>query len=75
MMSHSDNEMGDLIRRVFRKSGLSVRALAIQSGLPYATVHAVVAGTRDPLLSSVVKMSKVLGLELRPVRRRKRKER
>ena len=75
MISDPDNEMGNLIRGAFRKSGLSILALAKQSGVPYATVHAVMAGTRDPLLSSVAKMSKVLGLALRPVGRGKRKGR
>ena len=73
MKSTPKNGMGDLIRETFRKSGLSVNQLALQSKVPYATVHGVVAGTRDPALSTVDKLCRVLGLELRAVRRGKRK--
>ena len=72
MKSTPRNIMGDLIRATFRKSGLSVNQLALRSGVPYASVHAIVAGTRDPALSTTARLCKVLGLELRPVRRGKR---
>ncbi len=75
MNSTPQNPMGDLIRATFRKSKLSVNQLALRSGVPYASAHAIVAGTRDPVLSTAEKICKVLGLELRPVRRGKRKAR
>lgn len=75
MNSTPHNPMGDLIRATFRKSGLSVNQLALRSGVPYASVHAIVAGTRDPALSTTAKLCDVLGLELRHVRRDKRKGR
>lgn len=74
MRSTPHNPMGDLIRATFRKSGLSVNELSRRSDVPYASVHAVVAGTRDPTLSTTAKLCKVLGLELQPVRRTKRRE-
>ncbi|MHC4063644.1 MAG: helix-turn-helix domain-containing protein [Planctomycetota bacterium] len=73
MKSTPKNEMGDLIRATFRKSGLSIKQLADGSGVPYASVHGVVSGTRDPALSTAARLAKVLGLELRPVRRRKKR--
>ena len=73
MKSNPESEMGKILREAFRASGLSVRALSIQSGVYYASVHATMNGTRDPSLSTVSKLSAVLGLELRPVRRGKRK--
>lgn len=73
MKSTPRNSMGDLIRATFRKSGLSVNELSRRSGVPYASVHAVVAGTRDPALSTAARLCEVLGLELRPVRRGRRK--
>ncbi len=72
MKSTPHNPMGDLIRATFRKSGLSVNELSHRSGVPYASVHGLIAGTRDPALSTADKICKVLGLELRPVRRGKR---
>ncbi len=74
MNSTPKNPMGDLIRATFRKSGLSVNELSHRSGVPYASVHGLIAGTRDPALSTADKICKVLGLKLSPVRRGKRKE-
>ena len=65
--------MGKVLRAAFRRSGLSVRALALRSGVAYNAVHATMNGTRDPMLSTVARLSEVLGLELCPVRRGKRK--
>ena len=75
MKSTPRNIMGDLIRARFRRTGMSVNELSRRSGVPYATVHAVMAGTRDPALSSVVRLCEVLGLELSPVRKPNRKGR
>ncbi len=72
MNSTPKNPMGDLIRAQFHKSKLSVNELSHRSGVPYASVHGLIAGTRDPALSTALKICKVLGLELRP-RRGKRK--
>ena len=75
MRSRPVNEMGDLIRATFRASGLSMKRLSDESGVAYQSVHALLTGDRDPALSTVVKLSKVLGLELRRVPRAKRKAR
>ena len=73
-MNHKpDSSMGNIIRAEFRKSGLSVRRLSLLAKVPYASVHAVVAGERDPILSTADKLCCVLRLELRPVRRCERK--
>lgn len=64
--------MAKLIRAAFRKSGLSMKKLSERSGVPYATVHGVIQGYRDPALSSVERMCDVLRLEL-VARGRKRK--
>jgi transcriptional regulator with XRE-family HTH domain len=73
MKSHPDNEFGGLIRDRFRKSGLSIKALADRAGVPYAAAHGFLTGTRDPALSTATKLCKILRLELRPVRATKRK--
>ena len=73
-MTTPRNEMADLIRQVFRKRGWSIKRLADESGLPYASAHAFILATRDPTLSTAARMCRVLGLELRPVRGRQRKK-
>ncbi len=73
-VSHN-SEMAKLIRRAFRESGLSLKRLSDESGTRYASVHAFFTAERDPQLSTIEKWCRVLGLELRPIRRGKRKGR
>lgn len=73
MRGDPNNEMCQLLRETFRKSGMSVKQLSDRSGVLYSSAHAIVNGQRDPALSTVVKLCRVLGLELRPVRRGRRK--
>ena len=73
MTSHPNSRMGNLIRATFRKSGLSIKKLSEQAHVPYATVHGTITAVRDPSLSNAEKLCEVLALELRPVRRGKRK--
>ena len=61
--------MADTIKRAFRVSGLSMKRLSVQSDTRYASVHGFFTGERDPALSTIDRWCKVLGLELRPVRR------
>ena len=68
-----DNPMANMIRAAFRESGMSIKTLSVKAQVPYATVHGFVSGVRDVALSSASKMAETLGLELRPVRRGKRK--
>ena len=71
MRSEPNSRMGNLIRATFRKSGLSIKRLAERAEVPYATCHGTITGVRDPSLSNAGKLCQVLGLELRPVQRRK----
>ena len=63
--------MIELLKQAYKESGLSMKALSERSGTSYASVHAVFTGNRDPQLSTVEKLSKVLGLSL--VKQKKRK--
>lgn len=73
-MAHQpDTTMAGLIRQVFRRSGMSIKALADRSGCCYATVHGFIRGTVDPTLTTADKLNATLGLELREVKRPKRK--
>ena len=71
-MKKSKNDMADLFRATFRRSGLSLKRVADEAQVPYASVHGFLTGDRDPALSTTAKIAKVLGLELRPRRRRKK---
>lgn len=75
MKAHPDNKFGNVIRGAFARSGLSIKALADRSGVPYSVTYAMVKGERDPILSTAVRLCRVLGLELRPIRSSKRKGR
>ena len=57
-----------------RKSGLSMYALSKQSGVRYSAMHGFLTGDRRISLRSAAQLAAVLGLELRPVRRKKRKD-
>ncbi len=67
------DSMGNLIRSTFARSGMSIRQLAKRADIGYATAHALVRGTLNPSLTIVERICRALDLELRPVRRGKRK--
>lgn len=72
MVSKSTN-MAELIRRAFRESGMSIKALSDASGTRYASCHGFFAtGDRDPQLSTIEAWCRVLGLELRTTKRKRR---
>ena len=62
--------MLSLIRETFERSGLSMKRLSVNAGVPYAAVHGLIRGSRDPQLTTASRLCRVLGLELRPVQRR-----
>ena len=66
------NQIADQIRTTFRESGLSMKALSDRSGVFYSAVHGFLTGDQDITLKTAAKLTKTLGLELRPVRRRKK---
>ncbi len=68
-MSDIEGQLKDAAKR----SGLSVNALALQSGLNYAIVHGFVKADRQITLRSAAKLARLLGLELRPARRERRR--
>ena len=56
-----------------RRSGKSMKRIADESGLCYASVHNFMASGRSLTLATASRLCEALGLELRPMRRRKRK--
>lgn len=67
--------MAEILRRVFRESGMSLKRLSDLSGTRYASVHAFFTAERDPQLSTIEKWSRVLGLRLVHDKRKRAKGR
>ncbi len=67
------DSMGNLIRSTFARSGMSIKQLAKRADVGYATAHGLIRGTLNPSLTIVERICTALDLELRPVRRGKRK--
>ena len=61
------------LRDAMERSGLTRKRIADETGLSYSMIHGLVEGTRDVRLDSASRIAKVLDLELRSVRRSKRK--
>ncbi len=63
----------DIIEREARRQGLSGYRIGKLSGVPIRTVQAYLAGTTDLAGRRIERIAAALGLELRPVRRARRK--
>ncbi len=59
------------LRDAARKSGLSLKAMSDRSGVGYQSMHGFVRGYSDLKLESAAKLATLLGLELRPARKRR----
>jgi len=73
MTSKRTNDLAAQLKRAIADSRLSMLKVAERSGLRYQTVHRFLTADRDIALSSASKLAGLLGLELRPARRTKRK--
>jgi len=73
-MSKSGKQTDDicnLIRAEFKRSGMSILAFAKRSDVRYASAHNCLVGGASVRTLTASKMCRVLGLELRVVRKRK----
>jgi plasmid maintenance system antidote protein VapI len=61
------------LRDAAKRSGSSIKQLAGKSDIPYSALHRFLVNDRGITLRSAAKLARVLGLELRPIIRRKRK--
>jgi len=64
MRSSPDNELANMIRAEFRASGWSIKRLADESGVPYASCHGFATGTRDVATGVASRLCKALGLRI-----------
>ena len=62
-------DLGEQLRREIKKRGLSTYGVAKESGVDRAAVVRFVNGDRDITLGTASKISSILGLELRPIRK------
>ena len=65
-------DLAGQLREVIRRSGLNRKQVADQTGISYAAIHGFVGGTRDMRLSTASKVAELLGVELRPMRRKQK---
>ena len=61
------------LRDAMERSGLTRKRIADETGLSYSMIHGLVEGTRDVRLDSASRIAKVLDLELRSAKGRKRR--
>ncbi len=64
-----DNRLAGAIRAAFTESKLSIKRLAIDAGIPYASAYNLIHKNTDPTLSTAALVCDVLGLELRPTKK------
>lgn len=71
-MAANSTNLSDAIREAFRRSGRSIKSVADEAGLHYAMAHGLLRDreAQDVRLSTGSRVAAVLGLELRPVRRK-----
>lgn len=60
----------DVIRKAIRDSGLSIYALARDSGANVAPLQRFMAGEHGMSVASAEKVGRLVGLELRPMKRK-----
>ena len=73
MKSNPDNDLANAIRAVFRASGWSMKRLADESSVQYASVHGFATAKRDISTGVASRLCKALGLRLMADKGRKRK--
>ena len=61
----------ETLRKAAIDSGKSILCLSRESGLHYNSIHGFYKGTKTMTLESADKLAAVLGLELKPIKKRK----
>lgn len=65
-MDRMKTDLGNDIRKNFRATGMSMKALADATGIPYSALHRFLKGGADVRLSTANRLCDALTLELRP---------
>ena len=64
--------LSEQLRAAFAESGLSRFELAKRAGVPYSGLHRFIAGERDIVLDTASRLCDVLGLELLPMKTKRK---
>jgi len=72
-MDSKHQDLADVIRRAFQKTGKSIKWLADLSGVPYSSVHGLLVDGRDSTISTASRLCVVLGLELKPTPKKRKR--
>jgi plasmid maintenance system antidote protein VapI len=67
--------LGDALYGAIRRSGLTRAELSRRSGVAYSVVHRFCERERDLTLRVASRLAEAVGLELRPIKRRRRQAR
>ncbi len=59
------------IQKAFARSGRSIKSVADEAGLPYASVHGLFRDDRNVSLATAQAICDVLSLELKPAKNRR----
>lgn len=66
------NPMANCLRQAVADAGLSMLQVSKRAGIPYKCAHAFIVGYGDVMLATASKIADVVGLELRPVKPKRR---
>ena len=64
-------DIEETLRRAAQNSGTSILALSKRSGVGYNALYYFTKGTRSLRLTSASRLADALGLELKPIKKRK----
>lgn len=65
--------LSDQLRKAMEKSGFSLHALSVETGIDYAAIHRFYHGERDMRLGTASRLAGFLGLKLVQVGKPKKK--
>lgn len=72
MPIQDDNMISKRIRAEFKASGMTILGVAETANVGYASAHRLLAGDGDVTTRTASKLCRVLGLEIRSVKRKGR---
>lgn len=72
MMTKRDPDMTEQLRQAIRDSELRPAEIAREAGIGYASMYDFLNGKKGLSLTVAARIAKVLNLELRPVKRRRK---
>ena len=72
ILKRNMTDLGEQLRAAIRRSGLSRKQAADRTGVSYSVIHGFMSGERSMTLDTASKVADLVGVELRPVRRKRK---